>query len=177
MRVLGGRYGSAPEHVHRQAGAECVHPVVRPRRGPADKCWPNQQILENDCPETYFADVKEMPRDAIFQANHNDTDFIWCKNTLMFSLQFLLWLGYRTIIFSGVELKGQYFADFNQTEENKILVAKLLLQEFDHMAWFAQAARMAGIKLYNTSPTSRLTEIEGFELLTGPLKGCLPKPG
>jgi hypothetical protein len=120
-------------------------------------------IPAKEYPETYFIDVEVQDKAAIFFNRGLDCKFYWGKNTMSVALHMLLWMGFKHIIFSGIDLCGAYFDNKQMDAKLKEDTDRLLAEEFTFMTWFAAVAKQQGIKLVNRSDASRLKEIEGIE--------------
>ena len=109
--------------------------------------------------DVYFADIVVAPRSHIWFGRGIDTGFLWMSNTMTVALHIILWMGFKEIVFSGIELGGEYFDDRKLSAADKDKIKKLFDLEFEFMTWFSCIAREQGIKLVNRSKTSRLAAI------------------
>lgn len=119
-------------------------------------------IPAKEYPETYFIDVAPQDRSVLFFNKGIDCKFFWGKNTMTVALHMLLWMGYKHIIFSGIDLCGTYFDNRTMDDKLKSETDRLLIEELDFMRWFADVAEQQGIILENRSDSSRLKEIRGI---------------
>jgi len=69
-------------------------------------------------------------------------------------------MGFKHIVFSGIDLQGINYADGRKlTKAKQEEIPRLLNQEFEWMKTFVESANKYGVKLENTSKTSRLKEL------------------
>jgi len=54
-------------------------------------------------PATFFADIKEMPQECVFDFPHLEYQFIWKHQTMIFAVQLAWYLGFKDIRFVGVD--------------------------------------------------------------------------
>jgi hypothetical protein len=108
-----------------------------------------------DLDEVYFADLVEKDRGAIWTERGMDTKFCWLGNTMAVSLHIILWMGFKEIIFSGIDLGGKYCDGRDVIPK----VKRLMEEEYVFMKWFTEVAKKNGVKLINRSPTSRLKDL------------------
>jgi len=106
--------------------------------------------------DVHFADTFEREFEHIWNTRP-DVKFVWTKKTLMTSIHIILWMGFREIYFSGIDLHGDYFdgAEIADRAEND----RVRDEEFRWMKQFAEEAKNKGVTLINRSPSSRLTEL------------------
>ena len=115
--------------------------------------------LARDYGEVYWADISQTNKSHIWFERGLDTRFLWTNNTMTVALHIILWMGFKEIVFSGIELGGEYFDDRKLSAADKDKIKKLFDLEFGFMTWFSCIAREQGIKLVNRSKTSRLAAI------------------
>jgi len=120
-------------------------------------------IPAKEYPETYFIDVEPQDKSVLFFNRGLDCKFFWGKNTMTVALHLILWMGFKHIIFSGIDLCGDYFDNRILDDKLKLETDRLLLEELSFMKWFSNIANKQGILLENRSDISRLKEIEGIE--------------
>jgi len=117
-------------------------------------------IPARDWPDTYFADVAEGSFDLMFFGDSGiDAKFVWAKNTMATTLHIMLWMGFRDIVFAGVDLHGSYFDGRILTNEQEESQARLHDQEFVWLKQFADCCRRRVIQLRTVDASSRLAEI------------------
>jgi len=116
-------------------------------------------IPAREYPETYFADVVPLPKEEIFTQKGLNCQFVWQKNTLTVAIQLAIYMGFKTIGFTGIDLQGDYFDNRTLTDAEQKKIDMLLAEEFEFMKWLCSAASLSGIALENHSPNSRLCEI------------------
>lgn len=111
---------------------------------------------------TLFADVVENNDDmSIFNVDEN-TKFTWRKNTLCFSLQFIMWLGIKDIYLFGVDLdnsKMDYFDGTYLTTTQRDSNALLYDQLYSFLEWFNETAKSYNIRIRSCSHGSRINSI------------------
>jgi hypothetical protein len=112
-------------------------------------------IAAKEYPETYFADIQSDSRGSIFFNRGVDCNFFFSKKTMFVALHLIMYMGFKHIAFSGVDLGGDYFYNQKLNDAEK----KTLEEEFIFMKWFAEACPKANVTLENTSKVSRLNEI------------------
>jgi hypothetical protein len=110
-------------------------------------------------PETYFIDATSKKSEDIFFNRGLETQFYFPKHTMGTALHLILWMGFKHIVFSGIDLQGDYADKRKMSPEKADETKRLLDEEFLFMSWFIPAAINAGIKIENTSEKSRLKEI------------------
>ena len=115
--------------------------------------------LARDFGDVYFADVAEMPKSQIWFGRGPDIKFLWTKNTMTVALHMILWMGFREIVFSGIDLGGHYFDNRELTGAQKAKLDQLFNEEYSFLQWFAETAKANDVRLINRSKTSRLADI------------------
>jgi hypothetical protein len=116
-------------------------------------------IPAKEYPETYFIDVKPQDRKSVFKNKGLDCQFYWNKNTMQVAIHLALWMGFKHLAFSGIDLKGHYHDGRKLSPEKENEMKRLLNEEFEWLKWFWMCAVYSGIKLENMSKNSRLNEI------------------
>ena len=119
-------------------------------------------IPAKEYPETYFMDVVPgLKAELMFRLPPSlGTIFYFNWNTMQVALHLILWMGFKHIVFSGIDLQGIGYADGRKlTKAKQEEIPRLLNQEFEWMKTFVESANKYGVKLENTSETSRLKEL------------------
>lgn len=116
-------------------------------------------IPAKEYPETYFIDVKQQDRGAVFHNRGLDCQFYWNKNTMQVAIHLALWMGFKHLAFAGVDLRGNYVDGRELTAKEKADTERLLKEEFEWMKWFKMCSGFGNIKLENMSGKGRLNEI------------------
>jgi len=141
-------------------------PCKKVFRGDFNKARDSKGRMVKTYSEVYFADIgKGSPIDVFFRRDA-DTRFLWQNNTLTVSVHLAIWMGFRKIIFSGIDLSRERFSEGEKAVDKKQedSRARLRDQEFAFLSWFAESAASVGIELVNRSETSRLKEIMKTEV-------------
>lgn len=127
-------------------------------RGNHSQCLVNG-VKAREYPETYWMDVNDTKRESIFFNRGLDCQFFWNKNTMQTALHMILWMGFKSIGFSGIDLGGKYFDDRKLTDQQIEETNLLLHQEFEFMRWFCEICNNQSISLSCFSKKSRLSEL------------------
>lgn len=115
--------------------------------------------LAKEYPDTYWADIASEGRDMVWFERGAHTRFFWDAHTLGVALHLILYMGFRSIAFAGIDLRGEYFDRREVSPEDRALNERLWPRELEFLSWFAGVAKTEGIELVNRSPGSRLEEI------------------
>lgn len=111
---------------------------------------------------TYFADVVENDDDMAMFDIHENTKFVWRKNTLHFALQFSMWLGIKDIYLFGVDLdnsKVDYFDGTYLSQHQRDLNSLLYDQLYTFLGWFKEKTEPMGITVRSCSQGSRINSL------------------
>jgi hypothetical protein len=106
-----------------------------------------------------FADVSLGNKSDIWFRRGVNTSFVWQSNTLTIALHLILWMGFRTIVFSGIDLQGEYFDNRTLDNVQRDRINKLFEIEYNFLCDFASIAKTQDIRLINRSKKSRLSNI------------------
>jgi hypothetical protein len=117
-----------------------------------------------ELPNSFFMDVEPGDLRDVFQRQRDiNTKFVWAKNTMVSALHLIIWMGFKDILFCGIDLQGPYFDNRELDGWHEESVRTLLGQELQFLEQFAVTCRIAGIKLRNGSPKSKLAEFMELE--------------
>jgi len=129
--------------------------------------FPRKHLIGRDVfemPNSFFMDVEPGDLRDVFQRQRDiDTMFVCAKNTMVSALHLIIWMGFRDILFFGIDLQGPYFDNRELEHKQEDSVRTLLGQELQFLEQFTVTCRIAGIKLRNGSPKSKLTEFMELE--------------
>jgi len=146
-----------PDYPHLQGVLDL--PCRKVYRGQYSECEGKGGRKAKEFGDVYFADIEPGEKGHVFYRRDRDAKFLWLNNTLTVSVHLAVWMGFKKIIFSGIDLTmGRFEGGTSAAAERQSLTATLRDQEFAFLKWFAASAPAAGIEVVNRSETSRLRE-------------------
>lgn len=98
-------------------------------------------------PNTFFGDLRDLPRECVFDHPHLDYLFVWQRQTMIFATQMAWYLGFGDVAFAGVDLRdGRHIPkEFTEAEikKNRLVWS----QQTEYFKWWIPEALKRGIKV------------------------------
>jgi hypothetical protein len=112
-----------------------------------------------DCPETYFADVAQVPPGkTMLDLREQNTKFAWHNHTLGVALHMMIWMGAKNIYLVGCDMGGEadYCHELTLTPDQRSRNHRLYAQQVVFLEKLAKAAKAYGITIWSSTPNSPL---------------------
>lgn len=112
--------------------------------------------MYKEYPLTFFADLEEFPPAEILLRRSHDVKFIWDRNTFMFALHFLIWMGAHKIHLVGCDFGGptDYHDDRVLSEEQRATNKRLHLRLLSILKSLSPRCEESGIKIISCTDKS-----------------------
>jgi len=114
-----------------------------------------------DCPETYFADVGQLPDGlTMFDLRGHDVKFAWYKHTLGVALHTMVWMGAKNIYLVGCDMGGKkdYCHGLVLTEEQRAKNHRLYAQQVEFLKMIAEQGKRYGVTIYSSTKDSPIND-------------------
>ena len=110
-------------------------------------------------PNVYFADLEAADPAQMFSRRAHDVRFVWDKNTLIFTLHVMIWMGARRIRlvgcdFGGVDGGPDYHDSRVLSPERRESNRRLYRQQVETLGRLRPLAEAAGIEIVSCTPGS-----------------------
>jgi len=102
-------------------------------------------------PGTFFADLKDLPRECVFDHPHLDYLFVWKKQTMIFATQLAWYLGFSDVAFAGVDLRDGRHVPKEFTEDQLKKDRMVWAQQAEYFNWWVPEAMKRGITVSSLS--------------------------
>jgi hypothetical protein len=136
-----------------------------------------------DCPETYFADVAQVPAGkTMLELRGHNVKFAWHGHTLGVALHMMIWMGAKNIYLAGCDMGGtkDYCHDLTLTDDYRKRNQILYNQQITFLKKLSKAAKSYGITLYSSTPDSPINFFLDYlsidDLLNKSIKSKTYKP-
>ena len=119
-----------------------------------------------DRPETYFADVSQVPAGkTMLDLRGKDVKFAWHNHTLGVALHMIIWMGAKNIYLVGCDMGGEtdYCHELTLTPDQRSRNHRLYTQQIVFLEKLAEAAKSHGITIWSSTPDSPLNRALPFK--------------
>lgn len=113
------------------------------------------------CPETYFADVAEVPAGkTMLELRDHNVKFAWHNHTLGVALHLMIWMGAKNIYLLGCDMGGDkdYCHTLQLTPDQRTRNQKLYFQQTMFIQKLSEAAKNYGIYIKSSTANSPLNK-------------------